>query len=154
MIQSPRIMSPIEFSGLVNKIILIECDEEDNAIELIYEAIKENVCVYYSKEKQDLIKTKKETISIFCDDINKATKCIRRISSDAGFHIIHRIDLMNLSLTKKIRGSQIKAYISMLSNNILRGSNVIITSCRDEYTLREIADQYINLRKKQNNVTK
>ncbi len=147
MIQEPPIISPIEFAGMKNKLILVECDQKNNPIELIHNSIKDSVCMYYTNEHQDTIPTKQSYIINF-NKIAHISKIIRHVEGDADFHIVHRIDLMNLDLTKKARGSQIKAYLSMLSPTILRGSNIIVTSCCDEYTIRDISDYYINLRTK------
>lgn len=60
--------------------------------------------------------------------------------------LIHRIDMMDLDLSKMERGSIRKGMIGQLSKKILKGSNVIITSSQEEYLLREICDLHINLR--------
>ncbi len=90
------------------------------------------------------------TALIIIDSIYNATKSIRAVNAaEVDFFIIHRIDLMDLSLSKRIRGSQVKAYLSMISPKILRGANFIVTSCQVEYTIREISDKYIYLKTKQ-----
>jgi hypothetical protein len=146
MNEAPPIISPLEFAGISNRLILIECDEEDNAISLLRKGIENLSCVFYTNEEQDLI-VATSAVDFILDDISKICRMIKRISNTTHFHIIHRIDLMNLSLSKKARGSQIKGHLSMLSPRVLLGSNVIVTSCRDEYSIREIADVFINLRK-------
>lgn len=61
--------------------------------------------------------------------------------------LIHRIDMMDIDMSKKDRGLIRVGMLGQLSKKILKGSNVIITSSQEEYRLRDMCDLHINLRK-------
>lgn len=147
---APPIIGPLEFSGIKNNIILVEHDEEDCGIDLLSKVLSCRMnMVFTPNEFTKQSNWNSETTGVLLiDSIAKIHRCIKNIAVSLDFFVINRIDLMDLNFSKKEKGAQTKAYISMLcSKKILRDANVIVTSGKSEYTIREIASNYLNLRK-------
>jgi hypothetical protein len=88
------------------------------------------------------------TVCVKCESVTMIKKVMRSLPCSVDFIIVNRIDLMDNNFSKKERGAQIKGHVSMLaSKKILNGANMIITSCSTEYSLRDLANSFLNLRK-------
>lgn len=149
MHNAPPVISPLEFEGYKGRLVSIECNEDDNPILLISSALKNKYNIIFGANESDILAISgfSNTVHISCDSIYKIANTIKKLPNNSvDFIIINRIDLMDLSVAKRIRGSQIKAYLSMLSPRILGDTNLIVTSCSSEYTIRDITDKYISLR--------
>jgi len=152
MIEAPPILGPLEFAGVENQLILIECDEGACVLELLGAAIsyKDNIIFTPDEVMPAAYLGRGEILIANINSIAKINNTIRSINmngSCADFFIIHRIDMMDIHFSKKERGAQINAYVSMMASpKNLRGANVIVTSCLHEWKLREIADKFISLR--------
>jgi|SRR6478609_331836 len=147
---APRIISPLEFEGLSEKLILIEHDEDDD-LNLISAAVKHKDNMIYTPEVMDIRSLWHDSYAANVSSIYKVRDIIKSIHKRNGltdFHIINRIDMFDLNLDPRSRGVNISQYIGMImSSRILSGANVIVTSCREEHKLREKTKHYINLRK-------
>ncbi len=150
MKEAPPIIGALEFACLTNEIILVEHDEEDHGLSLLTEAISGKNNIIFSNHAPPTIEgyDAEHSALVQSDSIYKAHKIMRAVNVPMDFYIIHRIDLMDLLLHPRERGARISAYLSMMtSRKILQGANVLITSAKMEYKIREIANRYINLRK-------
>jgi len=152
MKDAPPILGPLDFAGLKNNIILIEHDDDDCSIDLIRKAIETEVNIIFtpSSYKEAMIGRGLDFTALsFVDSIAKVRPIIKSINGiDINFYVINRIDMMDLEFNKKEKGAQTNAYLSMLcSKQLLRNANVIVTSAKSEYKIREIADKFISLRK-------
>lgn len=143
--QAAPILGELEFEGMSDKLILVEHEEEN--FDLVKRPLFGKVILLFTP----ILSSAPEwpnLIAVQTDSIYKITKSVRQLSKDSfDWIIIDRIDLMDLDLCKKSRGAQIKGHLSMLSPKILQGKNIIVTSHSTEYMLRELADQFLNLRK-------
>ena len=148
---APPIIGPLEFAGLKNSVILVEMDEEDNMLSLLREPTSGKNNIIFSPQEFSITEFKfnfVNTAFVFNTSIATIHRMVKAVKSDVDYYIIDRVDLMNLEFSKRESGSQIKAYISMLCSPLtLCGANLIVTSCNSEYTIREIADVFLNLRK-------
>lgn len=145
MRQAPPIIGQLEFSGMENNIILIEHDEEDCSLDLMGSAIADKVNVIFTPHEFRF--NANHSVAVMVDSVSRIYNIMRGLIA-VDLYIINRIDLMNLEFSKKERGAQVKAFVSMMcSPRMLQGGNLIATSGKSEYTLREIADTYLNLRK-------
>jgi hypothetical protein len=151
MKEAPPIVGPLEFAGLSNSVILIEKDEDDESLSLLREPMCGKNNIIFSSDPICVLPKKfnaEFTANATVKSIAMVHRMIKSIDNPVDFYLIDRVDLMNLDFSKRERGSQMKAYISMLcSHKTLRGANLIVTSCNSEYTLREVADVFISLRK-------
>lgn len=150
MKHAPPIIGRHEFAGLKNALILIEHDPEDESLILISKAIDGDVNIIYSSDidfgysgfNSDF------TVATKVDSVYRIQKAIKSVELDLNYHIIHRLDMMDSKLGPRERGAQQAAFMSMIAQSkILRDSNLIVTSVRHEYKLRERADVFLNLRK-------
>lgn len=153
MHEAPPVLSPIEFAGMQNQVILMEMDHESDHIDILDCCIKGKNNIIYSPDFHFGNREGYE-FSAICtvDSVVKINNIISRLIHPVDYHIIHRIDLMDLSFgCKRKRGEQVKAWLSMMcSPKILKGSNLIVTSENTEYTIREkIASMFLNMRTKQ-----
>jgi len=157
MKQAPPIIGPLEFSGLKGKLILIEHDSEDESLILIQRAIHGTCNMVYSPTKDVEIHgfnadftvvIKQQSIYKTHQVMKSLAKEEKELCSIADFHIIARLDMMDLNLPTRERGAQQAAFLAMIASpQILRDSNLIVTSARNEMKLRERADVFLNLRK-------
>ncbi len=149
---APPIIGGLDLFGISGKLILIEHDEEDCPIDLIWKAISGKVNIIFQPgvvqefTKKDGAST---TAMLAIGSISKIKKAISLLSNrKVDTFVINRIDLMDDKLNKRVRGSQMSAYLSMISSpRILLDANVIVTSVNAEHRIREIADKFISLRK-------
>lgn len=142
--EAPPVLSQGDFFGLKNTIILIEYPE-DQGIELLEGAIGNTDCLIVSPQEPSI--SKKNILFSPCSRISKASVYAKKVSGSLDLIIFDRVDMMNLDMDKKGWASQMKSYLSAFGNpNHLKGNNLIITSGRTEYLLREIADKFYNLK--------
>ena len=150
MKEAPPIIGPMEFAGYSNSMFLVEHDEDDCGLNLICSAITGKNNIIFSNHTPPTIHGYDAMYSAYVqsDSLYKVNKIIRSLDASMDFFIIHRIDLMDLILHPRERGARIAAFLSMMCNKkFLRDANVVITSAKSEYKIREIANRYINLRK-------
>jgi len=151
MKEAPPILGKLEFAGRKNNIILIEHDEDDELFTLLNVPIGDKTTIVFTPNVyNDNYKhiTCNAAIVSNCHSISRVVKCIKGIEVSPELYIIDRIDMMDIGLSKRPRGAQICAYVSMMaSHKVLRGATAIITSCQIEHRIRTIADQFISLRK-------
>jgi hypothetical protein len=155
MKDAPPILGPLDFAGMKNNIILIEHDDDDCSIDLISKVIEKEVNIIFSPSlyMDSMVgRELKNSAIAFTDSIARVRTVIKRAHElsefQFGFFVINRIDMMDLDFNKKEKGAQTNAYLSMLcSRKLLRNANVIVTSAKSEYKIREIADKFISLRK-------
>lgn len=147
--QAPPILGPLEFYGLENKIILIEHGEQTetfNPINLYKQCLDEKLILSFGSHLIGMTLGAYH-IHVNTDSIYKTSRSIREAGGQFDFFLIDQVQLMDVNLHKKDRGAQIKAHLSMVSSKkILKGSNIIITSTESEYSLRDIADKFYNLK--------
>lgn len=149
MHKAPPILGPGDFMGIENNIILVEHNDDDCSLDLLANAISERVNIAYQAcdVRIGCAANYRTSAVVQADSIYQVYKCVK-LSEPVDFFIINRIDMMDIDMRKLQRGAQMAAYISMLAaRKILRGSNVIVTSAKQEHKLREIADRFIDLRK-------
>lgn len=146
---APPVLGKLDLLGLTGKILLVEHDEEDCGLDLIGKAIDGKVNIIFRPGSPYDVPTfnAEHTAIITVDSVARIQKMMSSLKWVETF-VIDRIDMMDSKFDKRARGSQISAYLSMITSpRILRDSNVIVTSVNSEYRLREIADKYYNLRK-------
>ena len=142
---APPVIGPMDLLGIEGKIILIE--GYDNMMDDLENTIKDKCNIILSASPNNLSNLElPSSVHVQIKSIYSAVKIMRACTVDIDNFIIDRIDMLDLNVNKRVRGSQIKAYLSMLSPKILRSRNLIVTSCQHEYTIRNIADKYISLR--------
>lgn len=135
---APNILGPMDFMGLSNEIILIEY--LNNPLDQLENVFKDKNNIIFSSERHD----KHWPYSAFAqvESITRIYQVLKSLQEPMDFIIIDSIDQIDYQLGKKQRGSNIKAYLSMIaSKKILKGANLIITSGKSEYSIREIANQ-------------
>lgn len=151
--EAPPILGPLDFADRSNQIILIEHDEENSLINLLSNVIHGKSCLWFSPRsvytKPSGIDATFVAFALNQSSISNCHKMIKAITAPMDFMVLQHIDEMNLTLDRRQRGAQISAYLSMLaSKNILRGGNLIVSSCQTEYAIRGIANLFLNLRRK------
>jgi len=147
---APEIPSKLDFHGYENKIILVEGEEDvltqlknlyrDSTFVFFTPRIEEAATISDEIEKNNCTGYVAE-----CHKIFDARKLILRLES-VDFYIIHRIDLMDLDVCKKLKGSLTKSNVSLMHARALKNATLILTSCTHEHMLRELADKTINLK--------
>lgn len=142
--EAPPVLGESDLFGLTNQIILIEYNEDEN-LNILENLIGDKntlICApsqYYIDRKNILFSK--------VDRISQAQVIARKTAEHLDLIIFDRIDMMNIDYDKKGWASQMKYYISMFANpNTLKGCNLIVTSGRSEPLIREIADQFHNLK--------
>ena len=144
--QALEIFNNISLFGCSNEIILIETDQDIQFFDFMKS--KNNIIFSPSMDK---IKAKesKFTAQIYCDSISYAYKLLnkfRDIDTRFDYILIDRIDLFDSGLNKMNRGAIMSGFVSMMcSKTILRGANLLITSQKTEYKLREISNQHYTI---------
>lgn len=142
---APPIVSGSELFGRENQLILVEYDSFDQILKLL-----ENKIVFVmSLNADDFTPTQcKEWRGVMVEGISRAARIIKssNLYGDDLVFLIHRIDLLDGILEKKSRGSLRKGTLSTFSPRLLRGANIIVTSKEDEYMLRQLADDFLNLK--------
>lgn len=147
MKHAPPILGTLEFAGMNDKLILVEHDDDDD-INLMWRILHNKINIIFSPAEITPKFGSVFTAVVITDTIARVHKMMKSVNAEIDYVVIDRIDLMDSNFTKRERGAQIKAFISMMNNKrILRGANLIVTSCKSEYTIREMADRYISLRK-------
>lgn len=146
--QAPPILSSLDFAGRENQWILVELED---LRDLLNAFSCDDVVYILAPNKDELhqaLRCQSWLVS-GCDSIAHAVRRIQQFPKkkelQASF-IIHRIDLMDSLIDKRSRGSLRKGFLSMLSKRIMEGCNVFVTSGSEEYLLREMSDQFINLK--------
>ena len=153
MKQAAPIIGPLEFSGVENNIILVEHDEDDFILKLLHASLTGKNNIIFSPNDHMQIKEDFNglfTVIMESDSIIKTSKIMKSFPSNLknDFYIINRIDLFDLNFNKRERGAQIRGHLAMLAGKkTLRGANLIVSSCSIEYSLRELANSFLNLRK-------
>lgn len=135
------ILGDLSMISMTNEVILIEAEQESPCMNFM--SGQNNIIFCPSDFTADEKFDSSLTIASVCDSISKVHKILTGLNRSCDpfdFIVIHRIDMFDIHLDKMKRGALISGFISMLcSKNILRGANLVITSLRNEYTLREIS---------------
>jgi hypothetical protein len=143
MIKAPPILGPMDLLGLTNSKVLIEGEEE--LILSFSTCLIGKTVVCFTPNLEELSDLSNiEMVAVQTDSIIKTVKTIKECQAD--IYLIHRIDMFLLDFDKRARGQQIKGWLSMVNHKYLKGGNLIISSAKEEYMLRELADHYFNLR--------
>ncbi len=148
MKMAPPILGQLEFAGMTNQLILVEHDEEDDSLSLLARVLSGKINIIFSQEDHTLVDFNAEHSVIFSVSSIARIKKMMQVIPSVDHFVINRIDMMDTNFDKRQRGAQVSAHLSMLcSPRLLRDANVIITSAKSEYKIREIADKFISLRK-------
>lgn len=142
---APPVIGKMDLLGISNKLILVEAEDSFRAI---HPCIKDETNIIFCHNSDDVIyEGMQDSAIVTVESIYRVYDIVKKLNSEVDNYIIHKIDWLDLELSKRVRGSQVKAYLSMLSSpKILRGANLIVTSCQTEYTVRDIADVFFNLK--------
>ena len=155
MKQAAPIIGPLEFSGVENNIILVEHDEDDAILKLLDSPLTgKNNIIFSSEDNLECGHAFNAMFTVMMqrNSIIQVAKIIKSLSQTVDFrnefYIINRIDLFDLNFNKRERGAQVRGHLAMLAGKkTLRGANLIVSSCSIEYSLRELANSFLNLRK-------
>lgn len=145
MIKSPPVLGPMDFLGTEGASILIEHDDTFSLKQLSFLFKEKNVAVYSATQDIELEEGCENLILIFTDKISTTCKSIKK-NKEFDVHVINRIDLFELALSKMARGGQIKGWVQQLNKVALQDSVVILTSEKHEYKLQEVVSETHNLR--------
>ena len=141
---APPILGPIDILGLTNSKILIEGEEE--LILSFSSCLLDKTVVCFTPNLEELSDISNiDLVAIQTDSIIKVVKSIKECPP-VDIFLIHRIDMFLNHFDKRTRGQQIKGWLSMVNWKYLKGGNLIISSAKEEYMLRELADHFFNLR--------
>lgn len=146
---APPVLGEGDLLGLTNRIILIEFNDDENATTLNNLIQSKPTIIISPCEDCEYHFTGVEKNILFfkSDRISQAQIIAKKLALHVELIIIDRVDMMNLNYDKKNWASQMKSHLSSFGNpNHLKGSNLIVTSGRTEYLLREIADVFHNLK--------
>lgn len=137
----------LDLASIEGKLILVELE----LLEEILPSLQGRALIVFSNLPDEF-----GDCFVRAEGISKIVLSIQRtckeFSKDERINInflIHGIDMMDLNLDNRRRGSLRKGMLSMLPSRILKGANVIVTSSQEEYMLRELCDRHINLRTEQ-----
>lgn len=143
---APPILSELDFAGIQGELVLIEL-EEFSEIKACFPPQK---TLFFSSDYDEIRQAYPYFQGIVVDSIQKFVKAVKlACNENPGINInfvLHRIDLLDLEINKRERGSLRKGLLMTLTKKILQESNVFITSANEEWSLRELADRHINLR--------
>lgn len=145
---APPILGSMEFAGMQNEIILIEHDDDDCFFSLTYTALKDCNKLIFTGDIDATGGPYHNYAMYPVSSVSKIYTILKALEHPVDNIIIHAIDRMNLSLDKRKRGSLVASTIAMLaSKKVLKGANLIISSCKEEHKLREMSAHYVSLRK-------
>lgn len=147
---APPIVGSLEFSGLANESILVEINDDQDVLVLLKNPLNGKVILIFSpvtdSEFGDFDASQCAVMKM--DSVYEVYKIIKDLKVELDFYIIDRIDMMDTNLASRERGAQQSAYIGMLSNKkILRGANLIVTSCHRERSIEQRVTRYLSLKK-------
>jgi hypothetical protein len=148
--QAPEIPSRIDFTGFENKIILVE-GEEDVLLQL-KNLFSDGSFIFFTPRIEEVSVVADEIESrngkAYAAEVHKIFQARNFMAKLEGvdFYIIHRIDLMDLDVCKKMKGSLTKSNVSLMHPRCLKNATLILTSCTHEHMLRGLADKTINLK--------
>lgn len=138
---APDILGKLDLAAIHGELILIELE----ILEDLLPAIDPLSCIIFSAASV----FGGFALRIESTELSPIIRSIQKTCKDQEINInfiIHEIDHMDLDKDKRSRGALHKGLLSQLPKRLLKGSNVIITSTREEYSIRELADRFINLR--------
>jgi hypothetical protein len=143
---APPILSKLDFIASEGALIIIEL-EEFSEIKACFDT---KTTLFFSSDYDEIRQAYSYSSGILVDSIQKFVKAVKvACGKNPGINInfvLHRVDLMDLEISKKARGSLRKGLLMTLTKKVLGKCNVIITSSTEEYMLRELCDRHINLR--------
>lgn len=143
--QALEIFNSLSLVGCKNQIILIETEKEIDFFDCMQGM--NNIIFSPNLDKMGKGCDSEFTIHVTCDSIAKVFNYLKSIKElEFDYVLIDRIDLFDENLHKMKRGALIAGFTSMLcSKTILRGANLLITSQKTEYKLREISNQHYTI---------
>lgn len=149
MNNAPPIIGALEFFAYENESILVEMNNNDEALDLLRSPLSGKVILIFSPTLDiQVLKFDATNVAVVqIHSVYEAHKIIKSINSVVDYTIINRIDMMDLNLSPKERGAQQSAYIGMLTSpKVLRGSNLIVTSSHRERSIETRVTKHLNLR--------
>jgi len=151
--EAPPVLGELEFSGLVNELVLVEVDPDSQLLETLRLPLNGKINIIFSSTN-DLYVDRFEgnsTVIYQAKSVYEVYKFMTKFNVDVDYFVIDRIDMFDETLSPKEKGAQQSAYIQMCASpKNLRSSNLIVTSANQETTLRKKANKYLNLRLNQN----
>lgn len=143
--EAPPILGKSDLLGIEGETILIEFTESEDFFKECKNLLDGNLILIFHPES-DPPPHWLEGYAIECDNIIKCVRSIRKMDTLPDLVIFHRIDLMDLETSKKLRGAYRKGQLSLVTKKHLKNTNLLLTSCETEYMLRELSDRFINLK--------
>lgn len=146
--KSPPVIGPMDFMGLEGKLILIQFDDWRDFVHAIPKD-RPTIIITPSADHAPAQHSDKLDPDTAIIDADKIQKICKGIFDSAGIninYIINRIDLMDLDITPLNRGWVRKGNLMKLTERVLKGSNIFITSESDEPMLEEMCDKRYDLR--------
>jgi hypothetical protein len=139
----------MDISKMQGKLILIEINNDKDVSDILG-SFKGNTLIYSPVEVKAMAVRDQDKAIIECLSIRRAKAIMMELAKNEGeldFHVINRIDMMDIDVDKRERGSRIIACLSrMTSEKNLRGACLVVVSGKSEYRIREMADKLLDLK--------
>jgi hypothetical protein len=145
-----NLLDKLKINKIISGMILIEVNENQGVEDMMHSMGDQDAIIYTPTEVEfgrldKYFCNLQNKVAIDCGSIKTAMRIMGEIKHTPDFHIINRIDMMDIDLPKRKRGTKIIASLArMMSEKILRGSCLIVISGRSEYRIREMADKIID----------